>query len=497
MTVDQIALHNTDRKPDRNGIDNPALVLGSRELLPPSEKCSPPSYSSEKSYNAKDTTLTGVYVVPSNSEKPAKLDDYEPYSNRQVAHPTTFFETLIHLLKASLGTGILAMPNAFHNAGWGVGIIGTVIIGVLCTYCIHSLISAVYELCRRKKVPSMTYPESMVAALEEGPECTRKLAKYASATGNAFIMTYQLGTCCIYFVFVASNVKAVADYHIYEMDVRVYMCILLIPFMLINSVKNLKLLAPFSTLANGVTVVSFCLIGYYLLTDIPSLSERAVVAPFKRMPLFFGTVLFAMEAIGVVMPLENEMNKPEKFASKCGVLNMAMLPIICLYSMVGFLGFLKYGTATQGSITLNLPTDHILAQSVKLMLAFSIYITHGLALYVSIDIVWNQHYRDRITKNALVWEYVIRIFLVFVTFFFAVLIPNLELFISLIGAICLSTMGLSFPAIIQLLTFWNHYSGARFLIFFLKNLTIILIAVLGFLIGTSVSVNEILHTFFL
>lgn len=92
----------------------------------------------------------------------------------------------------------------------------------------------------------------------------------------------------------------VADYHIYEMDVRVYMCILLIPFMLINSVKNLKFLAPFSTLANVVTVISFSLIGYYLLTDIPSLSERAIVAPYKKMPLFFGTVLFAMEAIGVV-----------------------------------------------------------------------------------------------------------------------------------------------------------------------------------------------------
>jgi amino acid permease len=50
-------------------------------------------------------------------------------------------ETLIHLLKGSLGTGILAMPNAFFKAGLVVGFVGTILIGSLCTYCIHVLVS--------------------------------------------------------------------------------------------------------------------------------------------------------------------------------------------------------------------------------------------------------------------------------------------------------------------------------------------------------------------
>lgn len=61
-------------------------------------------------------------------------------------------ETLIHLLKGSLGTGILAMPNAFHHSGWVVGSIGTIVIGIICTYCIHMLLRSAYELCKRKKV---------------------------------------------------------------------------------------------------------------------------------------------------------------------------------------------------------------------------------------------------------------------------------------------------------------------------------------------------------
>lgn len=50
---------------------------------------------------------------------------------------------MFHLLKASLGTGILAMPNAFHNAGYAVGMIGTLIVGFLCTYNVHMLVSKI------------------------------------------------------------------------------------------------------------------------------------------------------------------------------------------------------------------------------------------------------------------------------------------------------------------------------------------------------------------
>lgn len=55
-------------------------------------------------------------------------------------------------MKGSLGTGILAMPNAFHHSGYVVGSIGTIFIGIVCTYCIHMLLRSAYELCKRKKV---------------------------------------------------------------------------------------------------------------------------------------------------------------------------------------------------------------------------------------------------------------------------------------------------------------------------------------------------------
>jgi len=49
-------------------------------------------------------------------------------------------ETLIHLLKASLGTGILAMPQAFYYAGLLNGIIATILVSIVCTYCSYILV---------------------------------------------------------------------------------------------------------------------------------------------------------------------------------------------------------------------------------------------------------------------------------------------------------------------------------------------------------------------
>lgn len=46
-----------------------------------------------------------------------------------------------NLLKSSLGSGILAMPAAFKNAGTIVGIFGTIMLGYICTHCVYLLVN--------------------------------------------------------------------------------------------------------------------------------------------------------------------------------------------------------------------------------------------------------------------------------------------------------------------------------------------------------------------
>lgn len=97
----------------------------------------------------------------------------------------------------------------------------------------------------------------------------------------------------------------------------------------------------------------------YVLRELPSISERQPFGDISEFPLFFGTTLFAIEAVGVVVALENNMKTPKAFGSKFGVLNVGMTVITLLYAVFGFLGYLKYGADSDESITLNLPSDHM------------------------------------------------------------------------------------------------------------------------------------------
>lgn len=64
-----------------------------------------------------------------------------------------------------------------------------------------------------------------------------------------------------------------------------------------------------------------------------------------------------MEGIGAVMPIENTMKKPQNFLGFPGVLVIAMIIILVLYTTLGLFGYMRYGDVLRGSITLNLPMD--------------------------------------------------------------------------------------------------------------------------------------------
>nr|XP_029715229.1 proton-coupled amino acid transporter-like protein pathetic isoform X2 [Aedes albopictus] len=337
---------------------------------------------------------------------------YNPFEHRKLTHPTSDVDTLVHLLKGSLGSGILAMPLAFLHAGLWFGLGATLAIGAICTYCIHILVKCSHILCRRAQIPSLGFADVAETAFLAGPEGLKKYSRLARFIINLFLVLDLMGCCCIYIVFVATNVKQVVDYYTHShYDVRYYILLSLIPLILINLIRKLKYLTPFSMIANILIGAGVGITLYYIVTDLPEFSERKGIADVHHMPMFFGTVIFALEGIGVVMSLENNMKTPQNFIGCPGVLNIGMSVVVVLYALVGFLGYLKYGEDTKGSVTLNLPVEDILAQLVKIMIAVAIFLTYSLQFYVPMEIIWkNVQHNFNEHKNAA--EYGIRIGLV-------------------------------------------------------------------------------------
>lgn len=77
----------------------------------------------------------------------------------------------------------------------------------------------------------------------------------------------------------------------------------------------------------------------------------------------------------------------------------------------------------------------------------------------------------------------------------AVLIPDLEMFISLIGALALSTLGIAFPALLDTCVNWHTTTGFAKAFMLIKNIVISLIGVAGFIIGTTMSLSDIIKEY--
>lgn len=144
----------------------------------------------------------------------------------------------------------------------------------------------------------MDYPSIVKNAFREGPQCLHKFAHFMRHLTNGFLIIYQMGSCCIYVVFIAENIKAIVDDVIQPstIDKRLIMIIVLLPLILINWVNcihndsqfqntakcyrifiiwvNLFVFAGsefeiFGAIFNDSQLSHSCFIRYYLLFHFP------------------------------------------------------------------------------------------------------------------------------------------------------------------------------------------------------------------------------------
>ncbi|KAL7638918.1 UNVERIFIED_CONTAM: hypothetical protein RMT77_010452 [Armadillidium vulgare] len=425
------------------------------------------------------------------------LNSTDETMKRNVKRPTTDFETLIHLLKGNIGSGSLAMPQAFMNSGLWTGLAGVPVIGVLCIHAMTILLNSSRELCRRTGIPSLNYEETAVKSFEVGPKILRPWTNVVYRIITTFLVVTQLGFCCVYLVFVSQNLYQAVECisggtNITQFE---YMCIVLAPVLLICFLPDLKYLAPVSMIATASQFIGLIITFYYLVRDLPLVNMKVpAFAGWSTFPLFFGTAMYTFEGIGLVLPLENNMKHPNHFPGWTGVLISGMIVVVCTYCAIGFYGYLRYGDDVMGSITLNLPGDEGLAQSVKILMSLAIFLTYPLQYYVALSIMLPAVKATVSSKQAkFIVEYAFRSAIVFLTFVLAAVIPNIGLFTNLVGAVCASMLSLIFPPIIETVTFWPDTGKYHWRV--CKNALMSFIGILGFVTGTYSSIVELVDYF--
>ncbi|XP_026688091.1 proton-coupled amino acid transporter-like protein CG1139 [Diaphorina citri] len=323
-----------------------------------------------------------------------------------------------------------------------------------------------HHVAKQMGVPLIDYADAMKHAVEGGPKGISWLSKPAPYLVDFFLCSFQIGVCCIYVSFISNNLKQISDEFWIVLSLRTWFIITGAIILPLNQLRNLHHLSPLSTAGDFLVVGGLGVVFYYIFKDGLSLGSDVELIPenpFKGFALFFGTLMTAVQSIGVIVSLENNMKQPADYRKPCGVFNIGMVFITCLYGFTGLVGYMKYGAATQGSVTLNLPKTSILPVLVKLAFAFVILFTYPLQCFMPTDILWRNYVRIHITQKSRKWVYntILRTVLVVFSVLVASLIPFLDLLISTVGAFSLPTVGITFPAIMELSVFYKENSSPR------------------------------------
>lgn len=270
--------------------------------------------------------------------------------------------------------------------------------------------------------------------------------------------------------------------------------------LLISYIRTLKRLSIASACANILQVIGISIIIEYLIREMPTKLEIDYFRPVSEVALGFGSAMFAFEGISVVLPIYTRMKRPEQMGGCLGIINLTYVILLILYFTVGFFGYLKYGSASAGSITLNLPKEPIY-DVVRGIFTLSLLLTYPLQFYVPNEIIWNwAKAKLSITdktplKQQDKYEYICRTILVMITFILAISVPKLNLMMDLVGSISGTTLSVILPPVIHIATFWEDTSGGSKVLMVVLDVLLIVVGIIASASGSYFSFIGILQSF--
>ncbi|KAI8637573.1 transmembrane amino acid transporter protein-domain-containing protein [Parasitella parasitica] len=375
---------------------------------------------------------------------PNKRRRHSIKQQKKLEHKANITKTLFLLFKAFIGSGILFLPKAFSNGGLLFSIFTMWMMGGISLYCFLLLLDC-------KEHISGSYGD--IGGHLYG-SWMRSIVLFSIAIS-------QMGFMCGGTIFIVQNVTEAVralsgdTIHLNATAVFVVLAIMLMPLVLI---RNIAKLSPTALLSDALIIGGLiCL----LIFDVIEIFEDGIASPKSgpgihwlfnqtNFSVFIGTAVYSFEGIGLIIPIRDSMENPEKFPA---VLTTVMILVASTLCSIGALGYVAFGENVKTVALLNLPAG-VLPNSVQLGYAVAVLLSNALTLFPTIRIIEQALFGERTGKHNLYikWQKnTLRAAIVATGTLIAWAGANdLDKFISLIGSVCCCPLSLIFPPLFHL-----------------------------------------------
>jgi proton-coupled amino acid transporter len=295
------------------------------------------------------------------------------HKERAVKATNSSSGAMLLLLKSFVGTGVLFLPRAFLNGGMLFSSVVLVSVSLLSYYCFILLVRT-----RQRMDGSF------------GDIGGALYGKHMRNIILASIALSQFGFVSAYLVFVSANLQA---FVLAVSNCSTLLTIKFIIFIQFLIFLPLSLIRDISKLAFTALIAdAFILLGLIYLYgfNIKQIAEQGGFADIKMFnannwTLFIGTAIFTYEGVGLIIPIQESMKRPDKFPQ---VLGLCMVIITAIFLSMGMLGYATFGSATETVLLLNLPQDKFVL-GIQLLYAIAIFLSAPLQLFPAIRILEN------------------------------------------------------------------------------------------------------------
>ncbi|XP_072933751.1 proton-coupled amino acid transporter-like protein pathetic [Epargyreus clarus] len=406
-----------------------------------------------------------------------EMIEYDYRAERRSLYATNILESIAHLIKGCLGAGIMGMHEAYMYGGLWASLASTILIGLLVFSSMFTLVNSAQTMYNRLRVGRLSYPDLAEVAVATGPmTACRPYSKVFRYLVELFLYIEFCGTCCIFQIMIAHTLKEVLEaissrISDRDLSISLYVLIITVPLIILCLIRSLKYLAPFSLMADIFCAICVLTTMYYSISVAPDLSERPAWKSIHGWFRFCGVCLYTVDGIGVTLPIENNMRKPQYIIV---VLQCGMAVVVALVGIIGFFGYWAWGETCRSPITIHMPmeTAPIIMQ---FLLVASLAVTFAVHFWVPFRVIW--HYiGKRYKRKRDIWERIYRTLNVLLITGLSIAFPNLHNWMSFLGNFFLGFIVFIFPAIIETLVMWKDKRGIEWRS--LKDVCFIVIGIL-------------------
>ncbi|KAK4476697.1 hypothetical protein RD792_015857 [Penstemon davidsonii] len=384
--------------------------------------------------------------ISCESEKEKQLNDWLPITSSRNAK---WWSSALHNVTALVGAGVLGLPYAMSELGWGAGITIISLSWIITMYTLWQMVE-MHEMVPGKRFDR--YHELGQHAFGE------KLGLYIVVPQQLLV---QIGSDIVYMVTGGKSIQKVYDLLFPGKDVRLSWCITIFGAFqaLLSQLPNLNSITAVSLLAAAMSIsYSFmaCIASWHkgVVPDV-KYELRASTSPGKVFGFLgaLGDVAFAYAGHSVVLEIQATLpSSPEKPSKKPMMKGVwfAYAVVAACYFPVAFVGYYVFGNSVDDNVLMSLEKPAWLIITANIFVVIHVCGSYQVFAMPVFDMMETYLVKQKDFKPSTRLRFTTRVIYVVLTMFVGILFPSFSGLLSFFGGFAFAPTTYFLPCIVWL-----------------------------------------------